>query len=34
MGWRFPWVSSFGSEFNLDYRVSFTAEDLAAQTII
>ena len=23
MGWRFPWVSSFGSDFNFDYRVSF-----------
>ena len=27
MGWRFPWVSSFGSDFNFDYHVSFTAED-------
>ena len=24
MGWRFPWVSSFGSDFNFDYHVSFT----------
>jgi len=23
MGWGFPWLSSFGSDFNLDYRVSF-----------
>jgi predicted dithiol-disulfide oxidoreductase (DUF899 family) len=23
MGWRFPWVSSFGSDFNFDYGVSF-----------
>jgi predicted dithiol-disulfide oxidoreductase (DUF899 family) len=23
MGWRFPWVSSFGSDFNYDYHVSF-----------
>jgi predicted dithiol-disulfide oxidoreductase (DUF899 family) len=23
MGWRFPWVSSFGSDFNFDYQVSF-----------
>jgi predicted dithiol-disulfide oxidoreductase (DUF899 family) len=29
MGWRFPWVSSFGSDFNYDYHVSFTPEDLA-----
>jgi len=28
MGWRFPWVSSFGSEFNYDYQVSF-AQDKA-----
>jgi predicted dithiol-disulfide oxidoreductase (DUF899 family) len=30
MGWRFPWVSSFGSDFNYDYHVSFTQDDLAA----
>jgi predicted dithiol-disulfide oxidoreductase (DUF899 family) len=24
MGWSFPWLSSFGSDFNMDYRVSFT----------
>jgi predicted dithiol-disulfide oxidoreductase (DUF899 family) len=29
MGWRFPWVSSFGNDFNYDYNVSFTKEDLA-----
>ncbi len=29
MGWRFPWVSSFGSDFNYDYKVSFTKEDMA-----
>jgi predicted dithiol-disulfide oxidoreductase (DUF899 family) len=29
MGWRFKWVSSFGSEFNFDYHVSFTKEELA-----
>jgi predicted dithiol-disulfide oxidoreductase (DUF899 family) len=23
MGWRFKWVSSFGSDFNQDYHVSF-----------
>ena len=28
MGWRFPWVSSFGTSFNYDYHVSFTREDL------
>jgi predicted dithiol-disulfide oxidoreductase (DUF899 family) len=26
MGWRFPWVSSFGSDFNFDFGVSFTPE--------
>jgi len=29
MGWRFPWVSSFGSDFNYDYDVSFTPEEKA-----
>jgi predicted dithiol-disulfide oxidoreductase (DUF899 family) len=29
MGWHFPWVSSFGSDFNFDYRVSFTEADKA-----
>jgi predicted dithiol-disulfide oxidoreductase (DUF899 family) len=29
MGWRFPWVSSSGSDFNYDYHVSFTSEQLA-----
>ena len=28
MGWRFPWVSSFGSDFNFDYHVSFTPESI------
>ena len=30
MGWKFPWVSSFGSTFNHDYRVSFTPAELAS----
>lgn len=29
MGWRFPWVSSHDSDFNFDYRVSFTEADQA-----
>jgi predicted dithiol-disulfide oxidoreductase (DUF899 family) len=29
MGWRFKWVSSYGTDFNSDYQVSFTPEDLA-----
>jgi predicted dithiol-disulfide oxidoreductase (DUF899 family) len=33
MGWHFPWVSSFGSDFNFDYHVSFTKEDLAKGSV-
>jgi predicted dithiol-disulfide oxidoreductase (DUF899 family) len=29
LGWRFPWVSSNGTEFNFDYGVSFTKEEQA-----
>jgi predicted dithiol-disulfide oxidoreductase (DUF899 family) len=29
MGWRFPWVSSFNSEFNRDHHVSFSKEEVA-----
>ena len=29
MGWRFPLVSSLGSDFNFDYHVSFTKDELA-----
>src|SRR5271154_4797690 len=29
MGWRFAWVSSFGTDFNYDYHASFTQEDVA-----
>ena len=29
MGWTFPWVSSAGSDFNRDYQVSFTPEEIA-----
>jgi predicted dithiol-disulfide oxidoreductase (DUF899 family) len=29
MGWKFKWVSSFGSDFNYDYHVSFTPEERA-----
>jgi predicted dithiol-disulfide oxidoreductase (DUF899 family) len=29
MGWRFPWVSSNGNDFNFDYHVSFTKEEKA-----
>jgi predicted dithiol-disulfide oxidoreductase (DUF899 family) len=29
MGWRFKWVSSYGNDFNRDFHVSFTKEELA-----
>ena len=28
MGWKFKWVSSAGNDFNFDYHVSFTPEDI------
>ena len=28
MGWDFKWVSSSGTDFNFDYSVSFTADEL------
>ena len=28
MGWTFPWVSSFGNDFNYDYHVSFREDEL------
>ena len=28
MGWNFKWVSSFNTDFNRDYHVSFTEEEL------
>ena len=29
MGWRFNWVSSHGNDFNHDFHVSFTPEEMA-----
>jgi len=29
MGWRFPWVSSQSNDFNHDYQVSFTPQEMA-----
>jgi predicted dithiol-disulfide oxidoreductase (DUF899 family) len=29
MGWKFKWVSSYGNDFNHDFHVSFTKEELA-----
>src|SRR5215831_11301545 len=31
MGWSFRWLSSHGSDFNFDFHVSFTPEELAAK---
>jgi predicted dithiol-disulfide oxidoreductase (DUF899 family) len=28
MGWEFPWVSSAGSDFNFDYGVSYTDQQV------
>ena len=29
MGWKFKWVSSYDNDFNFDYHVSFTPEELS-----
>ena len=29
MGWQFKWVSSYGSDFNRDFGVTFTPEEVA-----
>jgi predicted dithiol-disulfide oxidoreductase (DUF899 family) len=29
LGWKFNWVSSYGSDFNYDYHASFTSEQMA-----
>jgi predicted dithiol-disulfide oxidoreductase (DUF899 family) len=31
MGWRFHWVSAYRTDFNRDYGVSFTKEELAGE---
>ena len=33
MGWKFKWVSSFKNEFNFDYHVSFTPEEIKSGTL-
>jgi predicted dithiol-disulfide oxidoreductase (DUF899 family) len=33
MGWKFPWVSSNQNDFNYDYQVSFTKEQMAQGTV-
>lgn len=30
MGWQFKWLSSHASDFNFDYRVSFTKQEMAS----
>ena len=30
LGWSFPWISSYGSDFNFDFGVSFKKDDIAA----
>jgi predicted dithiol-disulfide oxidoreductase (DUF899 family) len=32
MGWAFDWLSSFESDFNFDYCVSFTPEEMAKKS--
>jgi predicted dithiol-disulfide oxidoreductase (DUF899 family) len=32
MGWSFKWLSSFGCDFNHDYYVTFTPEEMATGT--
>jgi len=34
MGWSFPWFSSSGTDFNYDYHVAFTPDDLAGGTAV
>jgi predicted dithiol-disulfide oxidoreductase (DUF899 family) len=34
MGWRFPWASAFGSDFNYDYHVSFSEAELAKGKVL
>ncbi|MCA9706682.1 MAG: DUF899 domain-containing protein [Myxococcales bacterium] len=31
MGWRFPWVSSASNDFNRDFAVTFSDEEIAAK---
>jgi len=33
MGWRFPWVSSFGTDFNYDFHVSFSKKESDASKV-
>jgi predicted dithiol-disulfide oxidoreductase (DUF899 family) len=33
MGWTFKWMSSYGTDFNSDYHVSFTPDERAKGTV-
>ena len=33
MGWRFRWVSSYRNDFNRDYHVSFTEDEMATGAV-
>ncbi|MDH3235287.1 MAG: thioredoxin family protein [Alphaproteobacteria bacterium] len=34
MGWEFKWVSSYGNDFNRDYHVSFTEDEMANGEVV
>jgi predicted dithiol-disulfide oxidoreductase (DUF899 family) len=34
MGWSFKWVSSFGTDFNYDFHVSFTPEEVESGALV
>jgi predicted dithiol-disulfide oxidoreductase (DUF899 family) len=34
MGWHFPWASASGNDFNFDYHVSFTNEEIKNGKVI
>ncbi len=33
MGWKFPWVSSYGSDFNFDYEVSVPKDEVGKEHV-
>jgi predicted dithiol-disulfide oxidoreductase (DUF899 family) len=33
MGWQIKWLSSFGNDFNRDYHVTFTPEEMAERRV-
>lgn len=34
MGWRFKWVSSYNTDFNYDFHVSFAPEDIPSGEVV